>query len=309
MNFDKIKELLKSRKVQAISALAICGIVVVGSTIFMINNKNTKESTKVDKIVKVENNKSKEEAKKEIEDLKKVDLSKLSEEEKKSIEENIKNIENMIENDKYSEAEKEVANIKKEVASKLNSEKNEEVKKEETTTSTDDKKEEASTNSSSSSKTTSSEGTSSSSSSSSSSSGSSEATKPSEKPSETVKKHTHTWVDITEEIVHAEEGHWEEVVIRPEQVKEVPVYERVARDICNGCGLDVTDIGWKHAEEQMLAGNYACGGHHTEYKEVQTGTKKEVIPAVTEKKWIVDKPAWTEVKVVGRKCKECGANE
>ena len=61
----------------------------------------------------------------------------------------------MIENDKYSEAEKEVANIKKEVASKLNLEKNEEVKKEETTTSTDDKKEEASTNSSSSSKTTS----------------------------------------------------------------------------------------------------------------------------------------------------------
>ena len=299
MNFDKIKELLKNRKVQAISALAICGIIAIGTSIFMLNNKNTKDSTKVDKIVKVENKKSKEEAKKEIEDLKKVDLS---EEEKKSIEENIKNIENMIENDKYSEAEKEVANIKKEVASKLNTEK----KEEETTTSTDDKKEEASTNSSSSSKTTSSEGASSSRS---SSSGSSEASKPSEKPSETVKKHTHTWVDVTEEILHAEEGHWEKVVIRPEQVKEVPVYERVARDICNGCGLDVTDIGWKHAEEQMLAGNYSCGGHHTEYKEVQTGTKKEVIPAVTEKKWIVDKPAWTEVKIVGRKCKECGANE
>ena len=43
--------------------------------------------------------------------------------------------------------------------------------------------------------------------------------------------------------------------------------------------------------------------------EVQTGTKKEDIPVVTEKRWIVDKPAWTETKVVGRKCKECGANE
>ena len=283
MNFDKIKELLKNRKVQAISALAICGIIAIGTSIFMLNNKNTKESTKVDKIVKVENKKSKEEAKKEIEDLKKVDLSKLSEEEKKAIEENIKNIENMIENDKYSEAEKE-----------------------ETTTSTDDKKEEASTNSSSSSKTTSSER---SSSSSSSSSGSSEASKPSEKPSETVKKHTHTWVDVTEEIVHAEEGHWEEVVIRPEQVKEVPVYERVARDICNGCGADITGTPWVHIKEQMMAGNMACSGHHSEWREVQTGTKKEVIPAVTEKKWIVDKPAWTETKVVGRKCKECGANE
>lgn len=306
MNFDKIKELLKSRKVQAISALAICGIIAIGTSIFMLNNKNTKESTKVDKIVKVENNKSKEEAKKEIEDLKKVDLSKLSEEEKKSIEENIKNIENMIENDKYSEAEKEVANIKKEVASKLNLEKNEEVKKEETTTYTDDKKEEASTNSSSSSKTTSSER---SSSSSSSSSGSSEASKPSEKPSETVKKHTHTWVDVTEEIVHAEEGHWEEVVITPEQVKEVPVYEKVARAICNGCGADITDHIDEHMLSQMKAGNFACGGYHVDYKEIQTGTKKEVIQAVTEKRWIVDKPAWTETKVVGRKCKECGANE
>ena len=302
MNFDKIKELLKNRKVQAISALAICGIIAIGTSIFMLNNKNTKDSTKVDKIVKVENKKSKEEAKKEIEDLKKVDLSKLSEEEKKAIEENIKNIENMIENDKYSEAEKEVTNIKKEVASKLNTEK----KEEETTTSTDDKKEEASTNSSSSSKTTSSEG---SSSSSSSSSGSSEASKPSEKTSEPVKKHTHTWVDVTEEIVHAEEGHWEEVVITPEQVKEVPVYERVERSICNGCGADITGRTTEHKKEQMLAGNMACGGHHSEWREVQTGTKKEVIQAVTEKRWIVDKPAWTETKVVGRKCKECGANE
>lgn len=304
MNFDKIKELLKNRKIQAISALAICGIIAIGTSIFMLNNKNTKDSTKVDKIVKVENKKSKEEAKKEIEDLKKVDLSKLSEEEKKAIEENIKNIENMIENDKYSEAEKEVANIKKEVASKLNSEKNEEVKKEETTTYTDDKKEEASTNSSSSSKTTSSEG-----SSSSSSSGNSGASKPSEKTSETVKKHTHTWVDVTEEIVHAEEGHWEEVVITPEQVKEVPVYERKNLSICNGCGADITSDPWGHIKNEALKGNYACGGYHEEWREIQTGTKKEVIPAITEKKWIVDKPTWTETKVVGRKCKECGANE
>ena len=284
MNFDKIKELLKNRKVQAISALAICGIIAIGTSIFMLNNKNTKDSTKVDKIVKVENKKSKEEAKKEIEDLKKVDLSKLSEEEKKAIEEN----------------------IKKEVAGKLNLEKNEEVKKEETTTSTDDKKEEASTNSSSSSKTTSSEG---SSSSSSSSSGSSEASKPSEKTSEPVKKHTHTWVDVTEEIVHAEEGHWEEVVITPEQVKEVPVYEKVERAICNGCGADITENYLEHMKTQMLAGNMACGGYHSEWREVQTGTKKEVIQAVTEKRWIIDKSAWTETKVVGRKCKECGANE
>ena len=87
------------------------------------------------------------------------------------------------------------------------------------------------------------------------------------------------------------------------------MYERVERSICNGCGADITGRTTEHKKEQMLAGNMACGGHHSEWREVQTGTKKEVIQAVTEKRWIVDKPAWTETKVVGRKCKDCGANE
>ncbi|MDY6228787.1 MAG: hypothetical protein SPH93_14195 [Clostridium sp.] len=138
---------------------------------------------------------------------------------------------------------------------------------------------------------------------------SSEIDKPIDKKSEPVKKHTHTWVDMTEEVVHPEEGHWEEVVISPEQVKEVPVYERIERAICNGCGADITDCALEHMKSEALKGNYACGGYHSEWREIQTGTKKEVIPAVTEKRWIVDKPAWTETKVVGRKCKECGANE
>ena len=89
----------------------------------------------------------------------------------------------------------------------------------------------------------------------------------------------------------------------------MPVYEKVARAICNGCGADITDHIDEHMLSQMKAGNFACGGYHVDYKEIQTGTKKEVIQAVTEKRWIVDKPAWTETKVVGRKCKECGANE
>ena len=52
-----------------------------------------------------------------------------------------------------------------------------------------------------------------------------------------------------------------------------------------------------------------CSGYTVIYKDVQVGTKKDVIPAVKEKKWIVDKPAWTETKVVGRKCIDCGENE
>ena len=118
--------------------------------------------------------------------------------------------------------------------------------------------------------------------------------------------HNHTWVDITETVTHAEEGHWEEVVVIPEQVKEVPVYERKELSICTSCGADITADPAAHVKEQALKGNYACGGHRSEWKEVQTGTKQEVTPAVTEKKWIVDKPASTETKVVGKKCSGCG---
>ena len=121
--------------------------------------------------------------------------------------------------------------------------------------------------------------------------------------------HSHTWVDVTETITHAEEGHWEEVVVTPESIKEVPVYETKASEICNGCGADITGNMDAHIKTQMSAGNMACSGFTTKYIEVQTGTKQEATPAVTEKKWVVDKPSWTETAVVGKKCSGCGAIE
>lgn len=51
-----------------------------------------------------------------------------------------------------------------------------------------------------------------------------------------------------------------------------PIYEEVERCICNGCGTDITDDPDAHMESQMLAGNMACGGWHSEWKRVQTGT-------------------------------------
>ncbi|WP_294365273.1 hypothetical protein [uncultured Clostridium sp.] len=292
MDLKKIKEMLRDKKARRkiapkliASILAvICVITLAGGIV--LNNKLRKEedsknittsTNKENKEVVINNE---EKAKKELEELKNKDTSNLSNEEKKELE------------DKIAEAEEKV-NKAIEVASNSSSEK-----------SNSDSVSESTENNSSQ---TSQGGNSSSSSSEVSKLG--EKSSEPVKQSEPVKKHTHTWVDITEEIVHPEEGHWEEVVVTPEQVKEVPIYERFARDICNGCGLDITENPVAHIKEQALKGNYACGGHHTEYREVQTGTKKEVIQAVTEKKWIVDKPAWTETKVVGRKCKECGANE
>ena len=299
MDLKNIKEMLRDKKARRkivpkliASILAvICVITLAGGIV--LNNKLRKEedrknistsTNKENKEVVVNNE---EEAKKELEELKKTDTSKLSDEEKKQAEEKIKSIENMIENKEYEKVKQEVEVVKKIVTPTVKE------KIDETTTTSSSSK----------------EGNTSSSSSSSSSSGTSEVNKHSEKPSEPVKKHTHKWVDITEEIHHPEEGHWEEVVITPEQVKEVPVYESQPRAICNGCGKDITDDIDGHMRTQMLAGNMACSGYTVIYKDVQVGTKQEVIPAVTEQKWIVDKAAWTETKVVGRKCVDCGANE
>lgn len=121
--------------------------------------------------------------------------------------------------------------------------------------------------------------------------------------------HTHNWVAITEQVHHDEEGHWEEYVVSQAWTEEVPIYEEQARSICNGCGKDITGNTTAHIKEQALAGNYACGGYHVEYIKVQTGTNRVEHPAVTDKKWIVDKAAWTETVTTGYKCDGCGATK
>lgn len=68
MRKEKLKKLLKSRKVQVILFFMICGIVIIGSTKFMTNNESTKENTDVDKAVEIDNNKNEEDNNKSEED-------------------------------------------------------------------------------------------------------------------------------------------------------------------------------------------------------------------------------------------------
>ena len=118
--------------------------------------------------------------------------------------------------------------------------------------------------------------------------------------------HVHNWVPITEVRHHIEEGHWENVIVKPSWVEEIPVYEEKPLSICNGCGKDITGHVHEHMESQALAGKFECGGYHVEYKQVQTGTNKVTHQAVTEQKWIVDKAGWNETVVIGYKCSICG---
>lgn len=129
-----------------------------------------------------------------------------------------------------------------------------------------------------------------------------------EKPSAPVNTHTHSWQEVYKDVAHSEEGHWEDVLVSSAWTEEVPVYEEQARSICNGCGKDITGSPWDHIEEQALAGNFACGGYHVEYIEIQVGTNTINHDAVYEKKWVVDKAAWTEKVLTGHQC-SCGATK
>ena len=120
--------------------------------------------------------------------------------------------------------------------------------------------------------------------------------------------HTHSWNPITEQVYHDEVGHWEDVVVTPAWTESIPVYEEREVAICNGCGTDITSNIDKHMIDNILAGNMACTGWHTDYKQVQVGTNNVNHPAVTEKKWVVDKAAWTETVTVGHSC-SCGATK
>ena len=313
MSLKNLKELIKDLKPKKdkrnmLIASVVAGIIIIslGGTLILHNkidvenkevatsNLKKEENKKSENKEKKEENKTvnEEEAKKKLEELKNMDKSNLTEEEKKETEEKIKSIETMIENKEYERAGQEVATIKNNIApnNTTSSNSNTSTKKEEISNKVEEVKKETletkqNTNT-----------------------GSSEKKEKAPKPIE-EKKHNHKWVDITEEIHHPEEGHWEEVVITPEQVKEVPVYELQERAICNGCGTDITGKTREHLKNAALKGDYKCGSFRSEWREIQIGTKREVIPAVTERKWVVDKPAWTETKVVSRKCIDCGANE
>ena len=119
--------------------------------------------------------------------------------------------------------------------------------------------------------------------------------------------HTHNWVAITEQVHHDEEGHWEDYIVSPAWTEEVPIYEEQYRAICNTCGADITGSEASHVRNHMLNGEN--GSYRNEPTKVQVGTNKIEHPAVTDKKWIVDKAAWTETVTTGYKCSSCGATK
>ena len=106
------------------------------------------------------------------------------------------------------------------------------------------------------------------------------AQKPASKPSESSKTETPTakpkqkvWVDDYKTVHH--DGYWKVV-----GTKEEPVYETRWVNICNNCGMQLTDANLNEHLLWELETNGA-GAYHAEERQVQVGTK-----TVDVKKWV-----------------------
>ena len=295
MKFEKIKEILKNRKVQIITGTVagVLALTVVGTII--LNNKNVEnKNIIVEKDDKKSSNKENDEIKEQLEELKSIDTSNMSDEEKKELENKIADTEKKVANNN-DEAGKEVTSNTS--TSKPNS----------TSTTIENSSTSTNTNKGSNSNSKPSSGSSSNSNSSNNTGGSSTSGSTGGNTSNKEESHTHNWVPITSVLHHDEQGHNEKVLVSEAWTEEVPIYEEQYRAICNTCGEDITSNYAEHIKQHMLNGE--GGSYRNEVVQIQVGTNKINHDAVYEDKWIVDKAAWDETVTTGYKCSSCGATK
>ena len=295
MKFEKIKEILKNRKVQIITGTVagVLALTVVGTII--LNNKNVEnKNIIVEKDDKKASNKENDEIKEQLEELKSIDTSNMSDEEKKELENKIADTEKKVANNN-DEAGKEVTSNTS--TSKPNS----------TSTTIENSGTSTNTNKGSNSNSKPSSGSSSNSNSSNNTGGNSTSGSTGGNTSNKEESHTHNWVPITSVLHHDEQGHNEKVLVSEAWTEEVPIYEEQYRAICNTCGEDITSNYAEHIKQHMLNGE--GGSYRNEVVQIQVGTNKINHDAVYEDKWIVDKAAWDETVTTGYKCSSCGATK
>lgn len=278
MNFEKIKEMLKNRKVQIIAGTVAGVLVLTLAGTMLLNNKNVEsKNIAIEKDIKKDNkkdiDKEKKDAKEQLEELKKTDTSNLSDEEKKDLENKIAEAEKKVVDDNNSSSTEEVA------SGTSNSDSN-------STSSKNDSTENNSTNNNNNNGTV--------------------QNKPNDNNTSDSNKHTHSWNPITSVVHHEEQGHYENILISEAWTEEVPIYEEREVMICNGCGADLTNLSESDFEDHIFQSGH--GSWREEWKQVQVGTDKITHDAVYQSKWIVDKAAWDETVTTGYSC-SCGATK
>ncbi|WP_394883695.1 hypothetical protein [Clostridium tertium] len=289
MRNGKNKEEFKNKNFILISGLIAALIITVIGTIILNNKSNIEEKKQV--VGEVNNNDKsgiEKQLKTQLENLKQMDIYKLSEGDRWDINNKIDSIEDMIDKKEYDKAKLELVNLTKYIEKEFMKIGNkEEIMEEEKSEEINDIISNNTMNGNEQNNGTA-------------------KNKPNDNNASSSNKHTHNWVPITKILHHDEVGHYEDVLVQNAWTEEVPIYEDKEVAICNGCGADITSDPWGHIEQQALAGNYSCGGFHTDWKQVQVGTNKINYNAVYEKKWVVDKAAWDETVTTGYKCSSCG---
>ena len=287
---NKLKELLKNKKVLAVCAFVVVALGLAGATLALSSS-----ATPINEVSKANEVSNKQDNSKDNKDNKK--------EENKKEENNNSPVEDK-EVDTHANEEGGAQTLA--VANTGNTEDTNLDSSSGTSTNTSNTDSSSSVSNSNSSSNTNT-GSSSSNTSNTNSSSSSNTVAPSEPSHDHTHDHIHNWVPITQQITHPEEGYWADELVSDAWTEEIPVYEKRAREICNGCGLDITEDPWAHADEQLDLGNYNCMGYHTEYRQFQVGTNTVHHDAIYSKKWIVSSPAWVETVTTGYQCSDCGA--
>ena len=276
MNFEKIKEMLKNRKVQIIAGTVAGVLVLTLAGTMLLNNKNVEnKNIAIEKDNKKDVNKDNKDAKEKLEELKKTDTSNLSDEEKKDLENKIAEAEKKVADDNNSSSTEEVT------SGTSNSDSN-------STSSKNDSTENNSTNNNTNNGTV--------------------QNKPNDNNTSDSNKHTHSWNPITSVVHHDEQGHYEKILVSEAWTEEVPIYEDKEVMICNDCGAELNASNcYDHVENHLLSGGK--GSWREEWRKVQLGTNKINHDAVYEDKWVVDKAAWDETVTTEYKCCSCGATK
>ena len=273
MNIEKIKEIIKNKKVQAISGAVAGALIIAVAGTMILHNNNIENKT-----IAIEN---------KLED--KEELTVEDTDQDKEVEENT---DEHIHDENCNHDEENSTSQENNQVVEQNNNNSSTNKQEETNQNNSDKKVSTTTQTNAN-----------------NSNKSDTASNSNSNTNINRNEHTHSWVEVYKDVYHAEEGHYENVLVKEAWTETVPIYETKIVNICNGCGADITGNEITHAKEQMLAGNMACSGFHNEQRQVQTGTNTINHDAVYEQKWVVDKAAWTEKVLSGYKCNSCGATK
>lgn len=121
--------------------------------------------------------------------------------------------------------------------------------------------------------------------------------------------HTHNWANVTKTVNHPAKTHQEDVYenrqVKVKDAWDEKVYVKTVKT-CRQCGFSTSSPS--EMTNHMLENGHSCSSQDI-YKTVHHDAVYETKRVKTGTKTVVDKPAWTETVVTGKKCTSCGATK